>query len=105
MNIRRWRKFRRRFRCCSFSLKKSSRSKSKAIPDRFPKNGLTPRVFGRTIPRCLRRFRFARELFGAFAAVLAVALFVLEPTVMAHGRVVQTDIPATLGYLLLFVAL
>ena len=50
-------------------------------------------------------FRFARELFGGFAAVLAIALFVLEPTVLAHGRVVQTDVPATLGYLLLFITL
>jgi hypothetical protein len=47
-------------------------------------------------------FKFARELFGDLAAVIAVALFTLEPTVLAHGRVVQTDIPATLGYLLLF---
>jgi hypothetical protein len=50
-------------------------------------------------------FRWARELFGGLAAVLAVALFVLEPTVLAHGRVVQTDVPATLGYLLFFIAL
>lgn len=50
-------------------------------------------------------FRFARELFGPRAAVLAVALFSLEPTVLAHGRVVQTDIPAAFGYLLLFMAL
>ncbi len=50
-------------------------------------------------------FQFARELFGARAAVLAVALFTLEPTVLAHGRVVQTDIPAALGYLLLFFAI
>jgi len=50
-------------------------------------------------------FRFARETFGPRAAVLSVALFSLEPTVLAHGRVVQTDIPAALGYLLFFVAL
>jgi hypothetical protein len=50
-------------------------------------------------------FRFARELFGPLPAVLSVALFGLEPTVLAHGRVVQTDIPATLGYLLLFFTL
>jgi len=50
-------------------------------------------------------FRFTRELFGPRAAVLAVALFSLEPTVLAHGRVVQTDIPAAFGYLLLFMAL
>jgi hypothetical protein len=50
-------------------------------------------------------FRFARKLFGARAAVLAVALYSLEPTVLAHGRVVQTDIPAAFGYLLFFMAL
>jgi 4-amino-4-deoxy-L-arabinose transferase-like glycosyltransferase len=50
-------------------------------------------------------FVFARDLFGPRAAVLAVALFTLEPTVLAHGRVVQTDVPATFGYLLLFYTL
>ena len=50
-------------------------------------------------------FQFARELFGPRGAVLAVALYSLEPTVLAHGRVVQTDIPAALGYLLLFYAI
>jgi 4-amino-4-deoxy-L-arabinose transferase-like glycosyltransferase len=33
-------------------------------------------------------------------AFLAVTLFALEPTVLAHGRVVQTDIPASFGFLL-----
>jgi len=50
-------------------------------------------------------FVFARELFGATAAVLAVALFALEPTLNAHGRVVQTDVPAAFGYLLTTYAL
>ena len=50
-------------------------------------------------------FAYARDLFGATAAVLAVALFVLEPTVLAHGRVVQTDVAASFGYLLTFYAL
>lgn len=45
-------------------------------------------------------FVFARDLFGPRAALLAVALFALEPTVLAHGRVVQTDIPAAFGFLL-----
>jgi hypothetical protein len=45
-------------------------------------------------------FVFARDLFGARAALLAVALFALEPTILAHGRVVQTDIPAAFGFLL-----
>src|SRR5262245_15675689 len=55
-----------------------------------------------TIILGLLLFKIARELFGDVAAVLAVALFTLEPTVLAHGRVVQTDIPATFGFLLLF---
>jgi hypothetical protein len=50
-------------------------------------------------------FAFARDLFGPLAAVLAVALYSLEPTVLAHGRVVQTDVPAMFGYLLVFYAL
>jgi 4-amino-4-deoxy-L-arabinose transferase-like glycosyltransferase len=50
-------------------------------------------------------FAFARDLFGPRAAVLSVALYSLEPTVLAHSRVVQTDIPAAFGYLLLFYAL
>src|ERR1043166_9703073 len=50
-------------------------------------------------------FLFARDLFGPTAAVIAVALFSLEPTVLAHGRVVQTDMPSAFGYLLLFYAL
>jgi hypothetical protein len=50
-------------------------------------------------------FVFARELFGRAAALFAVALFSLEPTVLAHGRVVQTDVPAAFGYLLTAYAL
>jgi len=47
-------------------------------------------------------FHFARDLFGPRAAVLAVALFSIEPTALAHGRVVQTDMAASFGYLLVF---
>lgn len=50
-------------------------------------------------------FFYARKLFGALAAVFAVALFTIEPTVLAHGRVVHTDVPSALAYLLFFVAL
>jgi hypothetical protein len=50
-------------------------------------------------------FIFARQLFGAWAAVIAVALFTVEPTVLAHGRVVQTDMPAAFGFLLFLLAL
>lgn len=50
-------------------------------------------------------FFYARRQFGPRAALLALLLFTLEPTVLAHGRVVQTDVPAALGYLLFFFAL
>jgi 4-amino-4-deoxy-L-arabinose transferase-like glycosyltransferase len=45
-------------------------------------------------------FVFARDLLGPRAAVLAVALFAFEPTILAHGKIVQTDIPAAFGLLL-----
>jgi hypothetical protein len=50
-------------------------------------------------------FLFARDLFGKRVAVLAVALFILEPTVLAHGRIVHTDLPALLVYVLFFLTL
>ncbi len=50
-------------------------------------------------------FVFARRLFGDTAAVISVGLYVLEPTVLAHGHIVHTDVPAALVYLLFFVAL
>jgi Dolichyl-phosphate-mannose-protein mannosyltransferase len=50
-------------------------------------------------------FVFARRLFGDAAALIAVALYVLEPTVLAHGRIVHTDVPSALVYLLFFFAL
>ncbi len=50
-------------------------------------------------------FVYARQLFGARAALFAVALYSFEPTVLAHGRVIQTDVPAAFSYLLFFYAL
>jgi hypothetical protein len=49
-------------------------------------------------------FVYARQLFGARAALFAVALYSLEPTVLAHGRIVHTDLPAAFAYLLFFLA-
>ena len=49
-------------------------------------------------------FTFTRDLFNVRAAVLAVALFSLEPTVLGHGRVVK-DIHVAFVYLLFFFAL
>lgn len=45
-------------------------------------------------------FIYARRYFGERAALFAVALFSLEPTVLAHGRVVQTDIPSAFAFFL-----
>lgn len=50
-------------------------------------------------------FVYARQLFGRRAALFAVALYSFEPTILAHGRVVQTDVPAALSYLLFFFTL
>src|SRR5215831_4041048 len=71
-------------------------------PDRFLSLSFWPRVFmiGLSVALGLLIFAFARALFGPIPALLAVALFTLEPTVLAHGRVVQTDMPAAFGFLL-----
>ncbi|HEV2862098.1 MAG TPA: glycosyltransferase family 39 protein [Pyrinomonadaceae bacterium] len=45
-------------------------------------------------------FVYARRYWGERAALFAVALFAFEPTVLAHGRVVQTDVPSALALLL-----
>jgi 4-amino-4-deoxy-L-arabinose transferase-like glycosyltransferase len=50
-------------------------------------------------------FIYARQLFGRRAALFAVFLFSLEPTVLAHGRTALNDLPAALSYLLFFFAL
>jgi 4-amino-4-deoxy-L-arabinose transferase-like glycosyltransferase len=49
-------------------------------------------------------FIFARQLFNTRAAVLAVALFSFEPTILAHGKVVK-DVYVAFVYLLFFFAL
>ncbi|MFN2576751.1 MAG: ArnT family glycosyltransferase [Pyrinomonadaceae bacterium] len=73
-------------------------------PDKFLSLSFWPRVcmIGLAVASGLLIFRFARDLFGRLAAMLAVTLFALEPTVLAHGRVVQTDMPAAFGFLLFF---
>lgn len=50
-------------------------------------------------------FAYARGLFGVGTALFAVALYTLEPTVLAHGHIVHTDIPAAFAFLLFFFAL
>jgi hypothetical protein len=45
-------------------------------------------------------FLFARDLFGRTAAFAALGLFAFSPTMLAHARLVTTDVPAALGFLL-----
>jgi len=46
-------------------------------------------------------FLFARRLFGERAGVISLALFTLEPTVLAHGPLVHTDMTSAFALLLL----
>jgi 4-amino-4-deoxy-L-arabinose transferase-like glycosyltransferase len=43
-------------------------------------------------------YAWARELFDPPAGLLALALAVTSPTLMAHARLVTTDLPAALGF-------
>jgi 4-amino-4-deoxy-L-arabinose transferase-like glycosyltransferase len=70
----------------------SSRFETISFWARLPMIALTI-AFGLVI------FLFTRDLFGVRAALFAVALFSLEPTILAHARVVQTDMPAAFGFL------
>jgi hypothetical protein len=58
-----------------------------------------------TIALGILTFIFARDVFGPRAALFAVAFFALEPTMLAHARVVQTDVVAAFGFLLTAFAL
>src|SRR5436853_22764 len=46
-------------------------------------------------------FLFARRLFGERPGVIALAWFTLEPTVLAHGPLVHTDMTSAFALLLL----
>ncbi|HSE21919.1 MAG TPA: phospholipid carrier-dependent glycosyltransferase [Pyrinomonadaceae bacterium] len=75
--------------------------------DHFLSLGFWPRIMMIPISMTLGIviFLFTRALWNATAALLALFLYCVEPTVLAHGRVVHTDIPAALGYLLFVFAL
>jgi len=40
----------------------------------------------------------ARKMFGLGTAIVAGVLLIFEPTVLAHGALVTTDVPAALGF-------
>ena len=42
-------------------------------------------------------FKWAKELFGNKVALLSLFLFSFSPTLLAHGRLVTTDVGATAG--------
>ncbi|MEW6250531.1 MAG: glycosyltransferase family 39 protein [Planctomycetota bacterium] len=48
------------------------------------------------VATCLVTYALARTLFGPNAGLLALALAALSPTLLAHGRLITTDIPITL---------
>lgn len=45
-------------------------------------------------------FKISRELFGNKAGILALFMFSFSPTLLAHGRLVTTDIGAAAGFLI-----
>ena len=47
---------------------------------------------------CLAVHRWAASLWGREGALLALALCALSPVVLAHARLVTTDLPAALGF-------
>ena len=53
-----------------------------------------------TLAFALVVYAFARDLFGAWAALVPLAVVTLDPNLVAHGRLVTTDVPVA-GFLLL----
>ncbi len=43
-------------------------------------------------------FKWARELFGPAWGLFALALFIFSPNIIAHGRLVTTDVPAAAAF-------
>ncbi len=65
--------------------------------------GRVPFVFI-TLILGLAIFFIALKEWGVGPAFLATALYTLDPTVSAHGHLINTDIPVALGYLLMIYA-
>lgn len=57
--------------------------------------GRLPVIF-LTMGLALACFHFARELWGRWAGLLALFLLLFEPNIMAHGRLITTDLGGTL---------
>jgi len=68
---------------------------------RDPAARLTPArcaVLGLGLLLALVVYAWSRALYGGPAALLALALVVTCPTILAHARLVTTDVPAALGF-------
>jgi 4-amino-4-deoxy-L-arabinose transferase-like glycosyltransferase len=68
---------------------------------RDPGTRLTPArgaILGLGVLLALVVYAWARALFGPPAGLVALALAVTCPTLLAHGRLVTTDLPAALGF-------
>ena len=50
-------------------------------------------------------FRFSRELFGTKAALLSLTLYCFDPTILAHSRLITTDLAVTAGTFFVIYAL
>jgi hypothetical protein len=59
-------------------------------------------MVGFTIALGILLFIATRRWFGPRAAVFAILLYALEPTILGHGKLVHTDIAASFMYLLFF---
>lgn len=53
-------------------------------------------MIGLTLALVLVAYGFASELFGYAGGLLTVALLTTDPNLLAHGRLVTTDVPMTL---------
>ncbi len=66
-----------------------------------PRRLLVPGRCAMLVPALLLGFlvyAWAREIWGRGGGLVALALFSLSPTILAHAHLVTTDVPAALGF-------
>jgi len=97
--------------------------------ERFPENSWRPWTYGSDLQRmnfqrywmllfsaraavmlmgalvCFIVWRFAREGYGEYGGLLSLALCALSPTLIAHARLVTTDVPAALASIIFLLAM
>jgi hypothetical protein len=68
---------------------------------RSPGRLLTPARMAMLLPALLLGvivYLWSREIWGEAGALLSLFLYCLSPTMLAHGRLVTTDLPSALGF-------